>query len=95
MATPSSSGGRRATALYRGDAELIIWTRAWVNHAVLDGVRIFSSNLFFPAPGTLRYNEHLFGLSLFTLPWRAAGASPVLAQERPRRLRLAAPLRHE
>jgi hypothetical protein len=28
---------------------------------------------------SLRYNEHLFGLSLFTLPWAAAGASPVLA----------------
>lgn len=68
-----------ASALYRGDAELIIWTLAWDNHALLDGVSLFSSNLFFPAPQTLRFNEHLFGLSLFTLPWRAAGASAVLA----------------
>jgi len=79
MTWPYVSYTHFATALYRGDAELIIWTLAWDNHAVLDGVRLFSSNLFFPAPDTLRYNEHLFGLSLFTLPWRAAGASPVLA----------------
>ena len=33
----------------------------------------------FPSADSLRYNEHLFGVSLFTLPWTAAGAAPVLA----------------
>jgi hypothetical protein len=67
------------TASYGGDARLIIWTLAWDNHALLSGLPLFESNLFFPAADSLRYNEHLFGVSLFTLPWAAMGASPVLA----------------
>lgn len=67
------------TASYGGDARLIIWTLAWDNHAVREGLPLFQSNLFFPASESLRYNEHLFGVSLFTLPWALAGASPVLA----------------
>ena len=67
------------SASYGGDARLVIWTLAWDNHAVLSGLPLFQSNLFFPAAESLRYNEHLFGVSLFTLPWTAAGASPVLA----------------
>jgi hypothetical protein len=35
--------------------------------------------VFFPARESLRYNEHLFGVSLFTLPWAAAGATPLFA----------------
>jgi hypothetical protein len=64
---------------YGGDQRLIVWTLAWDNHALLSADRLFQSNLFFPAADSLRYNEHLFGLSLFTLPWALAGASPVLA----------------
>ena len=67
------------TASYEGDARLIIWTLAWGNHARLSGEPFFQSNVFFPDPDSLRYNEHLFGLGLFTLPWAAAGLSPVLA----------------
>ncbi len=64
---------------YGGDHRLIVWTLAWDNHAVLTQDTLFASNLFYPAPDSLRYNEHLFGVSLFTLPWAVAGASPVLA----------------
>jgi hypothetical protein len=67
------------TGSYGGDARLIIWTLAWDNHAVLSGLPLFQSNIFFPAVDSLRYNEHLFGVSVFTLPWAAAGASPMFA----------------
>lgn len=76
---PYVSYSNFGSASYGGDARLIIWTLAWDNHAVLSGLPLFQSNLFFPAADSLRYNEHLFGVSLFTLPWAAAGASPVLA----------------
>ncbi len=46
---------------------------------MLTGAPLFDANIFFPAAQSLQYNEHLFGVSLFTLPWAAAGASPVLA----------------
>ncbi len=79
MSWPYVSYSNFASASYGGDARLIIWTLAWDNHAVLSGLPLFQSNLFFPAVDSLRYNEHLFGVSLFTLPWAAAGVSPVLA----------------
>ena len=68
-----------ASASYGGDAQLILWTLAWDNHAVLTRAPLFDANVFFPAAQSLQYNEHLFGVSLFTLPWAAAGASPILA----------------
>ena len=67
------------TSSYGGDQRLIIWTLAWDNHALLSSDALFESNIFYPAADSLRYNEHLFGVSLFTLPWTMAGASPVLA----------------
>lgn len=79
MTWPYVNYAEFASASYGGDARLIIWTLAWDNHAVLTGTPLFASNIFFPVADSLRYNEHLFGLSLFTLPWAAAGASPVLA----------------
>ncbi len=79
MTWPFVNYGHFASASYGGDARLIIWTLAWDNHAVLNGLPLFNSNVFFPASASLRYNEHLLGVSLATLPWAAAGASPVLA----------------
>jgi hypothetical protein len=68
-----------AGASYGGDQRLVIWTLAWDNHALLTGKPLFQANIFFPAAEALRYNEHMVGLSLFTLPLAAAGASPILA----------------
>jgi hypothetical protein len=79
MTWPFVNYGHLADSSYGGDARLIIWTTAWANHAVLNGLPLFDANIFFPAPESLRYNEHLLGVSLATLPWAAAGASPVLA----------------
>lgn len=79
MTWPFVNYAEFATSSYGGDMRLIIWTLAWDNHAVLTGAPLFQSNLFFPAQDSLRYNEHLFGVSLFTLPLRLMGASPVLA----------------
>ena len=67
------------TASFEGDARLIIWTLAWDNHAVLDRLPLFDANIFYPAPHSLAYNEHLFGLSLFTLPLYGLTRNPVLA----------------
>lgn len=79
MSWPYIDFAHLASASYGGDQRLIIWTLAWDNHAVFSGVPLFNANVFFPAAESLRYNEHLFGVSLFTLPLAAAGASPVLA----------------
>ncbi|MBM3778803.1 MAG: hypothetical protein FJW23_11295 [Acidimicrobiia bacterium] len=79
MTWPYVSWRDFASASYGGDMRLIIWTLAWDNHALLSGTPLFDANVFFPAERALRYNEHLFGVSLFALPWTLAGASPVLA----------------
>lgn len=66
------------SACYEGDARLIVWTLAWDNHAVLNRLPLFEANVFYPAPSSLAYNEHLFGLSLVTLPIYAATNNPIL-----------------
>src|SRR5471032_1219769 len=66
------------TACYGGDARLIIWTLAWDNHAVIAHLPLFDANVFYPAAASLSYNEHLFGLSLFSLPIYAATHNPIL-----------------
>lgn len=79
MVNPYVNFGELARASYEGDARLIIWTLAWDNHAILTGHSLFDANIFYPTHGSLPYNEHLFGLSLFTLPLYAATHNPVLA----------------
>jgi hypothetical protein len=79
MTWPFVNYGALGEASYGSDMSLVVWTLAWDNHALLAQIPLFDSNLFYPAADSLRYNEHLFGLSLFTLPWSILGASPVLA----------------
>jgi hypothetical protein len=79
MAAPFVNYGALASACYEGDARWSVWALAWANHALLTGRNLFDSNIFYPAAHSLAYNEHLFGLSLFTLPFYAATRNPVLA----------------
>jgi hypothetical protein len=79
MAGPLINYSALQSATYQGDARLIVWTLAWDNHAVLSRLPLFDCNIFYPATHTLAYNEHLFGLSLFTLPLYALTRNPVLA----------------
>ena len=79
MAGPLVNYSALQSATYQGDARLIVWTLAWDNHAVLSRLPLFDCNIFYPAAHTLAYNEHLFGLSLFTLPLYALTRNPVLA----------------
>jgi hypothetical protein len=68
-----------ATASYVGDARAFIWVLAWDNHAVLSRVPLFDANKLYPLHDALAYGEHLFGISLFTLPIYALTHNPVLA----------------
>jgi hypothetical protein len=79
MTSPIFNYAHPASASYQGDARLIIWTLAWDNHAILNGLPLFESNIYYPAANSLSYNEHLFGLSLFTLPLYVISGNPVLA----------------
>src|SRR5919201_43879 len=80
MLAPLFNFAHPTTASFAGDARLIIWTLAWDNHALLGGVRsLFDANIFYPARDALAYSEHLFGISLFTLPVYAATMTHVLA----------------
>ena len=79
MTWPLMNYASLGAASYPGDARLIIWTLAWDNHATLSRLPLFESNIYHPAPNSLSYNEHLFGLSLFTLPVYFVSSNPVLA----------------
>jgi len=80
MLAPICNFGRLATASFTGDARAFIWVLAWDNHAVLDRVpSLFDANKLYPLPNALAYGEHLFGISLFTLPVYALTRNPVVA----------------
>lgn len=79
MTWPIFNLGHLASASYEGDARLIVWTLAWDNHALLARLPLFDSNIFYPAARSLVYNEHLAGISVFTLPIYALTGNPVLA----------------
>lgn len=80
MLAPIFNFARMATASYGGDARAFIWVLAWDNHAVLDRVpSLFDANKLYPLRDALAYGEHLFGISLFTLPVYAVTRNPVLA----------------
>ena len=79
MTWPIFNVAALSTASYEGDARLVIWVLGWDNHAVLSGLPLFQSNIFYPAADSLAYTEHMFGISLFTLPIYALTHNPVLA----------------
>jgi hypothetical protein len=80
MLAPICNFSHLATASYEGDARGLIWVLAWDNHALLDRVpSLFDANNFYPARNALAYGEHLFGISLFTLPVYAITRNPVLS----------------
>jgi hypothetical protein len=68
------------SASFEGDPRLVIWILGWNNHVILDGIpSLFDANMFHPDRNTLALTEHLFGISLFTLPIYAVTRNPVLA----------------
>ncbi|MPY86755.1 MAG: hypothetical protein GEU99_02420 [Luteitalea sp.] len=70
------------SATYGGDALLNAWALAWNNHVVLDGApSYFDANIFYPTRLALARSEHLFGISLFTLPIYATTRNPLLAYD--------------
>jgi hypothetical protein len=80
MLAPIVNFSQLRSASYGGDARAFIWVLAWDNHVLLDRVpSLFEANKLFPLPNALAYGEHLFGISLFTLPVYWATRNPVLA----------------
>ena len=80
MLAPIFNFAQVRSASFEGDARAFIWVLGWDNHAVLDHVpSLFDANKLYPLPNALAYGEHLFGISLFTLPVYAATRNPVLA----------------
>ena len=62
------------------DTMLNEWTIAWVAHQVVRApLRLFDANIFYPAPRSLAFSEHLFVQGLMGAPLIWSGASPVLA----------------
>jgi len=80
MLAPIYNFAKPGTASFEGDARAFIWVLAWDNHALLDRVpSLFDANKLYPLPNALAYGEHLYGISLFTLPIYALTRNPVLA----------------
>src|SRR5919197_5599248 len=80
MLAPICNFARLRDASFEGDVRAFVWVLAWDNHALLDRVpSLFDANKLYPLRNALAYGEHLFGISLFTLPVYALTRNPVLA----------------
>jgi len=68
---PTASFGGRRTRVHLG--------AAWDIMPSCGVPSLFNANKLYPLPNALAYGEHLFGISLFTLPVYALTRNPVLA----------------
>jgi hypothetical protein len=78
MALPFVDLWQLDTATFGGDGRLVVWTIAWINHAIRHGLPLFDANIFFPAPQSLAYTEHMLGLGLLALPLTVVTGNTVL-----------------
>ena len=61
------------------DPEFSIWRLAWIAHALVsDPRRLFSANIFYPAPGTLTYSDATLFEGFIAAPLFWAHVSPFL-----------------
>lgn len=62
-----------------GDPQITIYYMAWANHAILtDPTQLFHDTTFYPIKYSYLHGEHLFGLSLMSLPIYAFTRNPIL-----------------
>jgi len=84
---PLALGLNRDVAWDLGDSLLNMWSIAWNDEQLLailggDLSRLgsyFDGNIFYPAPLTLAYTEHMFAPAVQALPVYAATGNPILA----------------
>ena len=84
---PLVLGLNRDVAWDLGDSLLNMWSIAWNDEQLLailrgDVARLrsyFDGNIFYPAPLTLAYTEHMFAPAVQALPVYAATGNPILA----------------
>jgi hypothetical protein len=61
-----------------GDPLLVAWILDWTSHALLhQPLALFDTPMYYPAPLTLAYSEHLTGIGLLLLPFHIAGVEPL------------------
>jgi hypothetical protein len=61
-----------------GDPLLVTWILDWTSHALLhQPLQLFDAPMYYPAPLTLAYSEHLTGVALLTMPFYIAGVEPI------------------
>ncbi|HEV7765999.1 MAG TPA: hypothetical protein VGQ76_13425 [Thermoanaerobaculia bacterium] len=61
-----------------GDPLLVTWILDWTSHALLhQPLSLFHAPMYYPAPLTLAYSEHLTGIALLLLPLHIAGVPPL------------------
>ena len=79
MTWPLAPNLDRAVA-YPGDPYLNIWILDWDHHALFHRpLSLFHANAFQPARYSLAFSENMFGIAIVLVPFRLAGAGPIVA----------------
>lgn len=60
-----------------GDGRLIVWTIAWIGHAISNGLPLFDANMYFPSGSALAYTEHMMTLGVMGWPIYLLTGNPV------------------
>ncbi len=61
-----------------GDPAVMVWSMAWIQHALLSGAPLFEANIFYPTENTLAYTDLLLPSAMFTLPLYLITNNPLI-----------------
>lgn len=62
-----------------GDPAVMVWSMAWIQHAILTDAALFDANIFHPTENALAYTDLLLPSAVFTLPLYLATNNPLIS----------------
>lgn len=62
-----------------GDPAVMVWSMAWIQHALTSGAALYDANIFYPTENALAYTDLLLPSAVFTAPLYLATNNPLLS----------------
>ncbi len=62
-----------------GDPAVMVWSMAWISHALASDAALYGANIFYPTPDALAYTDLLLPSAVFTAPLYYITNNPLLS----------------
>ncbi|HET7478383.1 MAG TPA: hypothetical protein VFJ72_02580 [Rubrobacteraceae bacterium] len=62
-----------------GDPAVMVWSMAWIQHALTTGASLYDANIFYPTQNALAYTDLLLPSAVITTPLYLATDNPLLS----------------